>query len=72
MKTIKELLAMKEFEDSVEATEFMANMLALLECPAIVAWAKATDSNFATNTFDKLCESHQAFDDFYEEMENAC
>lgn len=69
---IKQLLALKKFEDSVQATEFMADVLALLECPAIVEWAKSTDTNFGTSTFDKLCESHQAFDDFYEEMENAC
>ena len=69
---IKQLLALKKFEDSVQATEFMANVLALLECPAIVEWSKSTDTNFGTKTFDKLCESYQAFDDFYEEMENAC
>lgn len=72
MKTIKEMLELTKFEDAAQANEFMSTISNLLENPALLEWAKATDTNFATNTHDKLCEAYQAFDDFYNEVLDAC
>ncbi|MNN76826.1 hypothetical protein D3C81_1932390 [compost metagenome] len=44
----------------------------LLECPAMQTWAKITDTNFNTNTFEKLTEVNQVYDEFFEEMDSAC
>lgn len=72
MKTIKEMLELTKFEDAAQANEFMSIISNLLENPALVEWAKATDTNYEANTYGKLCEAYQAFDDFYNEVLDAC
>lgn len=68
----KLILRLKKFEDSTQATEVVDRLSRLLECPALVEWAKSTDANFNTKAFEKLCEASQAFDDFMEELDSAC
>lgn len=72
MKTIQEMLAITKFEDAAQANEFMSAIANLLESPALIEWAKVTDTNFETNTHEKLVEANQAFDDFYNEILEAC
>lgn len=69
---VNKILALKEFEDSAQATEVLVLISQLLECPAVQAWAKITDTNFNTNTFEKLAEVNQVYDEFFEEMDSAC
>ncbi len=43
-----------EFEDSLEATEFMEKLQEMLDDQRLKKWAKITDSNFGTQTADSL------------------
>ncbi|MNE03051.1 hypothetical protein D3C80_955400 [compost metagenome] len=72
MMDVNKILALKEFEDSAQATEVLVLISKLLECPAMQTWAKITDTNFNTNTFEKLTEVNQVYDEFFEEMDSAC
>lgn len=66
--SLQELLALKEFEDSVQAEAYMILLGKLLEHPALLSWAKDTDENFAAGTLAVLEATNQIFDDFYNLM----
>lgn len=72
MKTIKELLSLTKFEDAAQANEFMSIISNLLENQALAEWSKSTDTNFDVETHAKLVDAYQAFDDFYNEVLDAC
>lgn len=60
-----------EFEDSLEATEFMEKLQGMLEDPRLKNWAKITDENYGTETLASLRLTKLAYDEFIDAMHNA-
>ena len=60
-----------EFDDSVEATDFMYTVRDLLKSKALIKWAKDTDSNFSVDTLSSLKAAIKAYDKFLDTMEEA-
>ena len=60
-----------EFEDSLEATEFMEKLQEMLDDPRLKKWAKVTDSNFGTQTAGSLWLVRLAYDNFINSMSEA-
>lgn len=58
----------KEFEDSVEATEFMETLNEMLNDPRLEDWANATDDNYGQTTSQALACSRAPFADFMNQM----
>ena len=61
-------MATKEFKDSVEATEFMEKIHAMLNDPRLAAWASVTDDNHATTTEQTLTCTVAHYNAFVNEM----
>lgn len=61
---------MSKFEGSLEATEHMAEMEALVQDERLTEWVKATDKNFGTDALAKLHLLRAALEDFIEQMES--
>lgn len=61
----------KEFEDSLEATEFMEQLQSMLKDERLLEWAKITDYNYGTRSTPKLVEVSRCFDTFLQTMYDA-
>jgi len=61
----------KEFSSSIEATEFIENLEAMLNDPRLEDWAKVTDQNFSSYAFIELRQAREKFNIFKKEIDNA-
>jgi len=61
----------KEFQDSVEATEFLEKLQSMLHDPRLAQWVKDTDDNFNTDACQHLSHAKEGFDRIFEEVMGA-
>lgn len=59
------------FYDSVEATEYLDDVLSRMKTKAVSDWVKQTDKNFDVNSKDALKAAIIAFEKFINELEKA-
>ena len=64
-------MADKEFTDSVEATEHMEEIVALLTDERFTHWTEITDTNFGTCTTAHLQKARQAYGELMNAMYGA-
>lgn len=73
-KFLQEHLAPKiepaEFEDSVQATEFMETIQDMLSDPRLHHWIRETDSNYGSNLLPVIEKMQQDYDQFFDTMCN--
>lgn len=63
---------MEEFESSIEATEFVEKLQALLSDPRLQQWANTTDTNFDVRSAHCLAVAQHALYKFKQELDSAC
>lgn len=63
---------MENFEDSVEATEFVEKLQAMLNDKRLANWCKATDRNFDTLSSHPLAAAQHALSLMSRELDKAC
>ena len=61
-------MAKKEFEDSLEATEFMEKLDSMLNDPRLKDWANETDDNYDQDTANDLHRARKAYKKFIYKM----
>ena len=64
-------MANKQFDDSVEATEFMETLYDMLNDERLENWAEDTDCNHSTTTHQTLKIVKAKYGDFVNEMYEA-
>lgn len=62
---------MTKFQDSIEATEHIDAMQAMLQDERLTEWVNATDRNFGTRAAHMLAVARAAVVDLYEELNKA-
>lgn len=61
----------QQYEDSVEFTEEMVDVLNTINSPRMEHWMRMTDSNYGTNTMAKLKRARNAINELWAELESA-
>ncbi len=60
-----------EFDNSLEATEFMEKLQEMLDDSRLKKWTEVTDCNFGTQTADSLWLVRLAYEGFINSMRKA-
>ena len=63
---------MEEFENSIDATEYLDNLQKMLYDPRLVNWCKATDQNFMANSYASLQQMQVKLTELKNRLDEAC
>jgi len=61
----------EQFEDSIDATEFMESIEAIVKDPRLEHWSDVTDQNYGTRSKLFLHNIQASYDCFMDQMHNA-
>lgn len=60
------------FQDSIEATQFLEKLQAMVNDPRLADWCASSDYNFDSKTCGKLAEASVAIAKLVDALDNAC